>query len=366
MEVENVIAEVPVNSLEPDQKQPRKTFPKEEIENIAKTIKAQGTINAIEVDENNTIITGEIRWRGAKKAGAKTVPIRRIKNITPEERLERQLIENLHHTPLSSVERENAIYRLWKTKRYKTYRELAEILGYSESSIKQYIDAKEFRDKKTVAATVSTRVIDSTKGLAEKEREEVLRKVEKGEVRPEQVREVVRTVKKAPSSVKEKFFQSRITPEETKRIVEVHEKAPRPLKEAIEREEVAPERAEKAVKLYEELERSGSELDENRISQHVEQLKKETRMEKAQAKIKEETSRQVLTGKKEAFDTMMLERGHAFVREVKDVAWKVKGWGVPTMMRVGAKSWKEAHPHFKQIRDHIDFLLRAEPTGKDD
>ena len=366
MEVENIITEVPVNSLKPDPKQPRKTFPKEEIENIAQTIKAQGTINAIEIDEKNIIITGEIRWRGAQKAGVKTIPIRRIKNITPEARLERQLIENLHHTPLASVERENAIYRLWKTKRYKTHRELAEVLGYSESSIRQYIDAKEFRDKKTVAATVSTRVIDSTKGLAEEERERVLRKVEKGEVRPEQVREVVRTVKKAPKPIKEKFFQSRISPEETKKIVEIHEKAPRPLKEAIEKEEVAPERAEKAVKLYEELEKSGAELDESRISRHVEQLKKETRMEKAQAKIRKETAKQVLTGKKEAFDMMMLERGRAFVREVKDVAWKVKGWGVPTMMRVGAKSWKNAHPFFKQIRDHMDFLLRAEPIEEHD
>ena len=41
-----------------------------------------------------------------KHAGVKKVPVRRIENITQQERLERQLIENLHHTELASVERE--------------------------------------------------------------------------------------------------------------------------------------------------------------------------------------------------------------------------------------------------------------------
>jgi ParB/RepB/Spo0J family partition protein len=366
MEIENKIVEVPVDSLKPDPKQPRKTFPEEEITGIAQTIKVQGTINPIEVDENNIIITGEIRWRAAKKAGVKTVPIRRILKITPEERLERQLIENLHHTLLTSVERENAIYALWKTGRYKTYQELANTLGYSEKAIADYIDAKEFRDRKKVSAVVSTRVITDTKPLPERDREAVIRKVEKGDVKPEQVREIVQTVKKAPKPIKEKFFSGEISVDRAKKVVHVYERAPKPLKEALVKEEVEPERAEEALKLYEELERSGAELDETRIAQHVEQLKKEVRMEKAQAKIQRETSKEVLTGRKEAFDAMIMERGRMFVREVKDVAWKVKGWGVPTMMRVGARHWKEAQKYFKEIRDHMDFLLRTSPTEEAD
>ena len=50
MEIENTIAKVPINQIKPDPKQPRKSFPAEEIESLAQTIKAQGTINAIEVD----------------------------------------------------------------------------------------------------------------------------------------------------------------------------------------------------------------------------------------------------------------------------------------------------------------------------
>lgn len=52
MKVENIIVEVQTDSLKPDPNQPRKTFPKETIENIAMTLMTQGTINPIEVDES--------------------------------------------------------------------------------------------------------------------------------------------------------------------------------------------------------------------------------------------------------------------------------------------------------------------------
>lgn len=378
MEVEKIITEVPVNSLKPDPKQPRKTFPEDVVENIAMTIKAQGTINPIEVDENNVIITGEIRWRGAKKAGSKTVPVKRILKITTEERLERQVIENLHHKLLEPNERENAIYALYRSKRYGppsrankgTITRLAEAIGYAQTTVSRIIEAKEARERLSVPDNVSTTMLGETASLDDYTRKRVLKKVQRGEIKQAgsqtQVREAVQIVKKAPKPIKEKFLKGEIPQEKAKKIVEVYEKAPEPLKRAIAKEEVESERAEKAVKLYEELKEEGVEIEPSRISLHVEELKKESRVAKAEKKIQKETAREVLTGKKEAFDTMMLDRGRTFVREVKDVAWKVKGWGVPTMMRVGAKSWKDAHPYFKQIRDHMGFLLRAEPTGKDD
>jgi len=56
-------------------------------------------------------------------------------------------VENLHHHELSSVEREDAIYRLWKTGRYKSHRELGEVLGYHHVTIDALIEAKEFRNR---------------------------------------------------------------------------------------------------------------------------------------------------------------------------------------------------------------------------
>jgi len=366
MQIENRIVEAPVNSLKPDPKQPRKTFPEEVIENIAKTIKAHGTINPIEVDEKNVIVTGEIRWKGARLAGVKTVPTRRIKSITPQERLERQLIENLHHTELESKEREDAIYRLWKTGRFKSHRELAETLGYHHATIGDIIEAKEFRDKAVgLPDTVPTSLISETKELDKKTRVELLKKVARGEIRrpaPQtEVREAVKILKKAPEPIKGRFLRGEIPQERAKKIVEVYEKAPEPLKKAVEKEEVKLEHAEEAISLYKELEEEGVKVEESKIKQHVEELKKEARMDEAQAKLRREAFKDVLAGRKEAIDVTIMDRGATFIQEVRDVAWKVKGWGVPTLMEIGAERWREAQRYFKQVRDHMDFLLGHPP-----
>jgi len=338
------------------------------------TIKTQGTINPIEVDENNIIITGEMRWRASKKAGVEMIPVKRIVNLNPDERFERQVIENLHHKLLEPEERENAIYKLYKSGRYGevsrankgTISRLAKAIGYSQGTVSKIIEAKEARDRLFVPNNVSTTMLSETASLDDETRVKILEKVGRGEIkqRPSetQIREAVRIAKNAPEPIKKRFLRGEISQEKAKKIVHAYEKAPEPLREALVKEEVEPERAEKAVKLYEKLKDEGTELEPSRINLHVEQLKKEERVAKAQEKIIEETSKEVLTGKKEAFDTLMLEGGKVFVREVKDVAWKVKGWGIPKMMTVGAKNWKDAQVYFKQIREHMDLLLRAEPT----
>ena len=377
MEIQSKIIELPVDSLKPDPNQPRKTFPKEVIENIALTMKTQGTINPIEVDENNIIITGEIRWRGAKEAGVKTVPVKRILNITAEERFERQVIENLHHKLLESKERENAIYALYKSGRYGpptrankgTISRLAKAIGYAQNTVSTIIEAKETRERLSVPDNVSTTMIGETAGLDDQTRLRVLEKVQRGEIkqRPSetQVREAVRVVKKAPEPVKKKFLEGEMPLEKATEITEVAKEAPEPLKEAVAKEEVEPETAKKAIELYEELEEEGVEIERSRVSLHVEELKKETRVAKAQERLRRETYKELLTGKKEAVDTIFLERGRQFVREVKDVAWKVKGWGIPHMKLVGAKNWKEAQKYFKQIHEHMEFLLRTSPVEED-
>lgn len=376
MNIAKVIEEVPVDSLKPDPNQPRKTFPPDVIENLAMTIKTQGTINPIEVDANNVIITGEVRWRAAKKAGLKTIPVKRISNITGDEKLERQIVENLHHSSLEPKEREEAIYGLYKSGRYgqptkadkETIRRLANAVGYRPSTISIIIEAKEARERLSVPDDVPTTMLGETASLDDETRVSLLRKIQKGEIKQTnsqtQLREAVRIVRKGPEWVRRKFLGGEIPQEEAQRIVEVYEKAPEPLKRAMAKEEVEPQRAEKAVNLYENLRKKGIDVEPSRINLHVEELKKETRADRAQAKILEEKAKEVLTGNMEAFDTMMLSRGHTFVREVKDVAWKVKGWGIPTMIRVGPKNWKEAQVYFKQIRDQMDFLLRAEPIEK--
>jgi ParB/RepB/Spo0J family partition protein len=107
MEVE----EIEVDKIKPDRDQPRRRFDEEKLKQLAETFKTQGVIQPIEVDEDYVIITGERRWRAAKLAGLKKIPCRIIRGLTPDQKLERRLIENIHHEPLTDLEKAEAIKR---------------------------------------------------------------------------------------------------------------------------------------------------------------------------------------------------------------------------------------------------------------
>lgn len=98
---------VKLSYVEPNRKQPRKTFDEEELLALSESIKEYGIIQPITVkDEGNgfySIIAGERRWRAAKMAGLTEVPVR-IVEFTPEEELSVALIENLQRSDLNPVE----------------------------------------------------------------------------------------------------------------------------------------------------------------------------------------------------------------------------------------------------------------------
>jgi len=93
-----------VDNLRPDPQQPRKSFDLEKLKLQAETMKSQGVISEIEIDKNNTIVTGELRWRAAKLAGLKEVPCKIIGNLSPLDRKIRQLVENIHRQDLNSAD----------------------------------------------------------------------------------------------------------------------------------------------------------------------------------------------------------------------------------------------------------------------
>jgi len=82
--------------LTPDPNQPRKTFNQEDVESMASTIASQGIINPIEIDGDNVIVTGQLRWMAAEKAGLSEVPCI-VWDGDAGERFERQVVENLNH-----------------------------------------------------------------------------------------------------------------------------------------------------------------------------------------------------------------------------------------------------------------------------
>ena len=96
-----------ITDIEPNKEQPRKDFDKEKLSSLADSIKEYGLIQPLVVSEKSNgryvIVAGERRWRAAKAAGLKEVPVT-IKEYTKEEIAEIALIENLQREDLNPIE----------------------------------------------------------------------------------------------------------------------------------------------------------------------------------------------------------------------------------------------------------------------
>ena len=105
---------VKVALIEPNQSQPRKKFDQEQMEELAESIKLHGVLQPLLVQKKDglyEIIAGERRWRAAKLAGLKEVPVV-IRQYTPQESMEVALIENLQREDLNPIEAAKAYQRL--------------------------------------------------------------------------------------------------------------------------------------------------------------------------------------------------------------------------------------------------------------
>ena len=105
---------VKITKVEPNREQPRKFFDEDALQELADSIKQFGLIQPILVQDRKTyyeIIAGERRWRAAKLAGLKEVPVI-IKNYTEQEIVEISLIENIQREDLNPIEEAQAYKRL--------------------------------------------------------------------------------------------------------------------------------------------------------------------------------------------------------------------------------------------------------------
>lgn len=114
-EVIKEVDTVDINKIEPSGNQPRKNFNEDSIHELADSIEQHGLIEPLIVQKGDndfyTIIAGERRWRAAKIAGLKDIPVV-IKDYTPQEVMEIALIENLQREDLNPIEEAEAFKRL--------------------------------------------------------------------------------------------------------------------------------------------------------------------------------------------------------------------------------------------------------------
>ena len=125
-----------INKVEPNPNQPRKRFNEDKLQELADSIKVHGIIQPLVVQKENEryiIIAGERRWRAARLAGVKEVPVV-IRDFTEQELYEVALIENIQRQDLDPIEEANAYSNLIK-EHHLTQDEVAERVSKSRVAI---------------------------------------------------------------------------------------------------------------------------------------------------------------------------------------------------------------------------------------
>ena len=103
-----------LNLIEPNGEQPRKNFDEESLQELADSIKQYGVLQPLLVSDKKDyyeIVAGERRWRAAKLAGLKEVPVV-VRELSTQEIVEISLIENIQREDLNPVEEAMAYKRL--------------------------------------------------------------------------------------------------------------------------------------------------------------------------------------------------------------------------------------------------------------
>ena len=133
---EDGVVTLKINSVEPNREQPRKNFDEDTLLELSDSIKQVGILSPILVQKRADyyeIIAGERRWRAAKLAGLKEVPVI-IKNLSDQEILEIALIENIQRERLNPIEEAFAYKKLIKEFKLKQD-EVAERVSKSRTAV---------------------------------------------------------------------------------------------------------------------------------------------------------------------------------------------------------------------------------------
>ena len=130
---------LPLERLEPNPDQPRRSFDQGALEDLSRSIREKGVIQPLVVRASprdpgmHEIVAGERRWRAARMAGLSELPVI-VREFDDTEVLEIAIIENVQRADLNPME-EAAGYRMLMERFGHTQERLAEALGKSRSHI---------------------------------------------------------------------------------------------------------------------------------------------------------------------------------------------------------------------------------------
>jgi len=144
---------IPVDLLQRGQYQPRVDMRQDTLEDLAKSINAQGVVQPIVArplkktgdTQRYEIIAGERRWRAAQLAGLQEIPTV-IRDVPDEAAIAMALIENIQRENLNPLEEARALDRLIREFDL-THQEAAEAVGRSRAAVSNLLRLQELSDK---------------------------------------------------------------------------------------------------------------------------------------------------------------------------------------------------------------------------
>ncbi|MCQ4773521.1 ParB/RepB/Spo0J family partition protein [Lacrimispora saccharolytica] len=125
-----------ITEVEPNREQPRKNFNEDALLELSDSIKQYGVIQPLIVqkkEDHYEIIAGERRWRAAKMAGIKEIPVI-IKDYSDQQVMEISLIENIQREDLNPIEEAMAYKNLMEEFHLKQD-EIAEKVSKSRTAV---------------------------------------------------------------------------------------------------------------------------------------------------------------------------------------------------------------------------------------
>ena len=244
-----------IDRILPNPFQPRESFPKNEIQELAGTIERFGLLQPISVRKKGTtyqIISGERRWRAAQFAGLKQLPAI-VKDIDDSQLMVESLIENVHRKDLEPLEKARGLAEVYRlagidpdkalkkltimdgvvrgrreqelTKDEERIKDLADMVGLSYNY--QYLLLKQLALTPEEQERASELKLDygKTSAIATIDKPEIRKKVI--EIAPElkraEVKKVTKLVKRAPKWVVRAVLEKEISPVIAEEIAKIDE-----------------------------------------------------------------------------------------------------------------------------------------------
>ena len=169
---------VKISKVEPNRDQPRNNFDEDALLELSESIKQFGVLQPLLVQDKKDyyeIIAGERRWRAAKMAGLKEVPVI-IKNLTDQEIVEISLIENIQRENLNPIE-EAIAYKRLLTEFHLKQDEVAERVSKSRTAVTNSMRLLKLNEKvqqMVIDDMISTGHARALLGIEDQEKQYVL------------------------------------------------------------------------------------------------------------------------------------------------------------------------------------------------